>query len=96
MKRKPRSTDPKLLKAHDDAWKALKAHPIDQEIEGLFAVLNELQTWHLDREDFAQHMARYEAGKPQEIFARIKALQVELWKTAESILWFELYAQVNP
>lgn len=88
---KQRSTDSKKLTEHDEAWKALKAHPLDIEIEKHFATLAELQLWKPSEETIEQHMARYDAGKPQEIWATIKQLQAELHKTLESIRWFKSY-----
>jgi hypothetical protein len=91
---KHRTTDAELLQKHDEAWKALKAHPLDIEIEKLFARISELETWDPKCQTLAEHEARYEAGKPREIRMRINTLQTELFKTAESIRWFEIYQKL--
>lgn len=94
-KKKQRPTDPKLLKAYDEAWKALTSHPLHIKIEKLFDDLVQLQTWHFDRETFEEHAARYKDAKPDEMWAKIKALREQEHKLPESIRWFELYQKVN-
>jgi len=94
MKKRYRTPNPELVKAHDEAWRALKALPGSQEIEKLFDILGELQLWH-SNETLAQHTARYEAGKPEEIWKKINELRAEQYKTPESIRWFELYQKLH-
>lgn len=88
---KHRTTDPAKLAEHDEAWRALKALPLDAEIETLFARLSDLQTWNPSCATLAEHTARYEAGQPHAIWARIKTLQAELYKTPENLRWFAAY-----
>jgi hypothetical protein len=89
-----RTTDVILVEAHDKAWKAMKDLPLSQEIEALFERLTDLQTWNPSCQTLAEHDARYEAGKPREIRARIQTLQSELYKTPENNLWFDLYQKL--
>ena len=91
-----RTTDVTLVAAHDKAWKALKAHPLYVEIDKLFAQLGDLETWHPTSQTLAEHTARYEAGKPQEIRAKIQSLQAELFKAPENITWWNLYRRMYP
>jgi len=91
MKRKQRTTDPALLAAHDEAWKAYKALPASIRVEELHAKLLDLSTWHPGTQTLAEHTARYDAGKPQELWAEINRLNAELYKTPENKRWFELY-----
>lgn len=91
---KQRSTDPKLVAEHDAAWKALKDHPLDMEIEKLFERLRDLQTWDPCCQTLAEHQARYEAGKPAELWAEIQRLRFELHNTPEMQRWFKSYQKL--